>query len=88
MTLETFAPGPLVKAARIAANKSRKEIAAVLGCSFRTIVDIETDRKQTSLDRLRRVALAIGCDPHDIHPHLASDRRKYSGKIPKNGVDS
>lgn len=74
MTEEPSSPGARIKAARIATNLTRHDLAKRLRVTYQWIANMENDQKKTTLDTLWEVAQAIGCRPSDLDPRLTRKR--------------
>jgi transcriptional regulator with XRE-family HTH domain len=75
MNPTTLGPGARLRAAREAAELTRRELADRLGKSYWTVSSLERDQDPITLDMIHEVALAIGCDPHSIDARLATSRK-------------
>lgn len=67
-------PAARLRAARERAGLSTRDVAARLGISQPYYTRVETGGRKPSLDWLHEAARAIGCDPAELDPRLASDR--------------
>lgn len=65
-------PGQKLRAARLAAKLSQRQVAEAAGVHQSWITQIETGRRPASLDTILQLARAIGVDPHSIDTNLAS----------------
>lgn len=73
--LELRAEAPAkVAAARAQAGLSLSEAGKRMGVSKQAIYAVESGRQPATLEWLHRFALAIGADPHDLDPRLATNR--------------
>jgi transcriptional regulator with XRE-family HTH domain len=63
-----------IREARERAGLTQGDVAVRMGVSFARFSDIERGRKPARLETVLAVAAAIGCDPHELDPRLASVR--------------
>ncbi len=67
-------PGQLIRAARVKAGLTQQQLADRLGCAQPTVAQVEADRSGITLDRLGRLAEALGVPVTDLVP--AQGRRE------------
>jgi transcriptional regulator with XRE-family HTH domain len=65
-------PGARLRAARLGAGLTQVQLADRLGVCQSRITDVERGRHAPSLNWLLRAAAALGIDPHELEPALAS----------------
>lgn len=58
--------GARLKALRLAAGLSQRELAAEVGVTFPHISKVETGREQASAELIGRIAEAVGADPAEL----------------------
>ena len=78
--------GQVIKAARVAAGLTQAQLGKLSGCHKANIWEYESDRKDPSVTKWRRICCALGEDPGSMMSKI--DTPNFSLQISESVLDA